>query len=160
MPEGLRPRGVTPRPRSGQRRRVPDCDGTGTAERSYPTAEVSGGSREEIPSVRGQGQQPEELPHVRGQGRRREELPRVQGRGRHREEIPHAPSQRTGAAGGRSYPTPPHPRPRAAGGRSNPTHEARVGGRGDQPHVQGAMAAGAQEGLEELSHVEGQDGWW
>ena len=29
---------------------------------------------------------------------------------------------------------------------------------GDQPHVQGAMAAGAQEGLEELSHVEGQEG--
>ena len=28
----------------------------------------------------------------------------------------------------------------------------------DQPHVQGAMAAWAQEGLEELSHVEGQEG--
>ena len=38
-------------------------------------------------------------------------------------------------------------------------------GRGDsweeQPHVQGAMAAWAQEGLEELSHTEGQEGqWW
>ena len=30
----------------------------------------------------------------------------------------------------------------------------------DQPHVQGAVAAQAQEGLEELSHVEGQEGWW
>ena len=30
--------------------------------------------------------------------------------------------------------------------------------REDQPHVQGAVAAWAQEGLEELSHVEGQDG--
>ena len=30
----------------------------------------------------------------------------------------------------------------------------------DQPHVQGAVAAWAQEGLEELSHVEGQEGWW
>ena len=29
----------------------------------------------------------------------------------------------------------------------------------DQPHVQGAMAAWAQEGLEELSHIEGQEGW-
>ena len=29
----------------------------------------------------------------------------------------------------------------------------------DQPHVQGAVAARAQEGLEELSHVEGQEGW-
>ena len=34
----------------------------------------------------------------------------------------------------------------------------RDGGREDQPHVQGAMAAWAQEGLEELSHVEGQEG--
>ena len=30
--------------------------------------------------------------------------------------------------------------------------------REDQPHVQGAVAARAQEGLEELSHVEGQEG--
>ena len=28
----------------------------------------------------------------------------------------------------------------------------------DQPHVQGAVAAWAQEGLEELSHIEGQEG--
>ena len=38
-----------------------------------------------------------------------------------------------------------------------PTPKAR-GGREDQPHVQGAVAARAQEGLEELSHVEGQEG--
>ena len=63
-------------------------------------------------------------------------------RGSSWEEIPHAPS----------------PRPRAAAGRSNPTTEARGGGREDQPHIQGAMAAWAQEGLEELSHVEGQEG--
>ena len=35
--------------------------------------------------------------------------------------------------------------------------EARVGGQEDQPH---AVAAWAQEALEELSHVEGQEGWW
>ena len=29
-----------------------------------------------------------------------------------------------------------------------------------QPHVQGAVAAQAQEGLKELSHVEGQEGQW
>ena len=29
----------------------------------------------------------------------------------------------------------------------------------NQPHVQGAVAARAQEGLEELFHVEGQEGW-
>ena len=39
-----------------------------------------------------------------------------------------------------------------------PTPEARGGGREEQPHVQGAVAAWAQEGLEELSHVEGQEG--
>ena len=50
-------------------------------------------------------------------------------RGGGREEIPHAPKP-----------------------------EARGGGREDQPHVQGAVAARAQEGLEELSHIEGQEG--
>ena len=50
-------------------------------------------------------------------------------RGGGREEIPHAPKP-----------------------------EARGGGREDQPHVQGAVAARAQEVLEELSHVEGQEG--
>ena len=33
------------------------------------------------------------------------------------------------------------------------------GGREDQPYLQGAVAARAQEGLEELSHVEDQEGW-
>ena len=41
-----------------------------------------------------------------------------------------------------------------------PTPKARGGGQEDQPHVQGAMAAWAQEGLEEVSHVEGQEGRW
>ena len=39
-----------------------------------------------------------------------------------------------------------------------PTPEARGGGREDQPHIQGAVAVRAQEGLEELSHIEGQEG--
>ena len=38
-----------------------------------------------------------------------------------------------------------------------PKSEARGGGWEDQPHVQGAVAARVQEGLEELSHVEGQE---
>ena len=63
-------------------------------------------------------------------------------RGGGQEEIPHAPS----------------PRPGAMGGWSNPTPEARGGGRGNQPHVQGAVAARVQESLEELSHIEGQEG--
>ena len=36
--------------------------------------------------------------------------------------------------------------------------EARGGSQEDQPQVQGAVAARAQEGLEEISHVEGQEG--
>ena len=51
------------------------------------------------------------------------------------------------------------PRPGAVAGRSNPSPEARGGGLEDQPHIQGAIAVGAQEGLEELSHIEGQEGW-
>ena len=39
--------------------------------------------------------------------------------------------------------------------RSYPTSEVRGGSQEEQPHVQGAVAAWAQEGLEELSHVEG-----
>ena len=41
-----------------------------------------------------------------------------------------------------------------------PTPEVRGGGREDNPHIQGAVAAQAQEGLEELSHTEGQEGRW
>ena len=39
-----------------------------------------------------------------------------------------------------------------------PKSEVRGGGQEEQPHSQGAVAARAQEGLEELSHVEGQEG--
>ena len=49
-------------------------------------------------------------------------------------------------------------RPRVGAGRSNRTTEARGGGQEDQPHIQGAEAAWAQEGLEELSHIAGQEG--
>ena len=57
----------------------------------------------------------------------------------------------------------PHPKPEARGGGQEelphaPTPQARGGGPEDQPHIQGAVAAQAQEGLEELSHVEGQEG--
>ena len=59
----------------------------------------------------------------------REELPRIRGWGSSQEELPHAPKP-----------------------------EARGGGREDQPHIQGALAARAQKGLEELSHIEDQEG--
>ena len=41
-----------------------------------------------------------------------------------------------------------------------PTPEARGSGQEDQPHVQGAEAVRVQEGLQELSHFEGQEGQW
>ena len=44
--------------------------------------------------------------------------------------------------------------------RSYPTSEVRGGSQEDLPHVQGVVAARAQEVLEELSHVEGQEGQW
>ena len=50
------------------------------------------------------------------------------------------------------------PEARVATRRRNPTHKARGGGREEQPYIQGVMAVRAQEGLEEPSHVEGQEG--
>ena len=44
------------------------------------------------------------------------------------------------------------------GERSYPTPEVRGGGREELPHVQVAVAALAQEGREELLHVQGQEG--
>ena len=41
--------------------------------------------------------------------------------------------------------------------RSFPTPEVRGGGREELPHVQGAAAARAREGSEELLHVQGQE---
>ena len=63
----------------------------------------------------------------------------------------------------------PHPRSGAAaesarlrqrrnGGEELPNSDIRGGGREELPHVQGAVATQAQESLEELSHVEGQEG--
>ena len=52
----------------------------------------------------------------------------------------------------------PCPRSGAVAERSYPTPKARGGGLKELPHVQGVVAAQAQEGLEELSHAEGQEG--
>ena len=78
------------------------------------------------------------------------------------------PCLRSGAAAKRSHPgargqgrhpggATPHLMPGAAARRSNPTPEAR-GGQEEQPNNQGVVAAWAQEGLQELSHIEGQEG--
>ena len=49
----------------------------------------------------------------------------------------------------------PRLRSEAVAKRSYPMPEVRGGSREEQPHVQGVVAAWVQEGLEELSHVEG-----
>ena len=61
------------------------------------------------------------------------------------EGLPHTPKPRARGSGREELPHAPMP-------------EARGSGREDQPHVQGVVAARAQECLEELSHVEGQEG--
>ena len=67
------------------------------------------------------------------------------------------PAPEAMAVAGRSNPT---PEARAATGSSNPTPKARGGGREGQPHVQGVVAVWVQEGVEEPSHVEGQEERW
>ena len=62
--------------------------------------------------------------------------------------------QSTGAAE-RSYPC---PRTGAAAGRSCPMPEDRGGGWEEQPHIQEAEAAHAEEGREALLHIQGQEG--
>ena len=84
----------------------------------------------------------EELPRVRGCYERSYPASEVRGSGR--EELPHTPKPE-GRVGGREELL------------HAPTPEARGSGREEQPHVQGAVAAQAPEGLEELSHVEGQE---
>ena len=80
---------------------------------------------------------------VRGSDERSYPASGVRGGGR--EELPHAPKPQ--ARGGRREELPHASRP-----------EAKGGGWEDQPHVQGAMAAPAQEDLEEISHIEVQEG--
>ena len=48
--------------------------------------------------------------------------------------------------------------PGAAARESYPAPKARGSSGEEQPHIQGAVAAWVQEGLEEPSHVEGQEG--
>ena len=63
-----------------------------------------------------------------------------------------APSLRSVGAAKRRYPA---SKIRGCDERSYPASEVRDSGREDQPLVQGGVAAWVQEGLEELSHVEG-----
>ena len=67
---------------------------------------------------------------------------------------------RPGLVAGRSYHIPPRQGAGAAAGWNYPMPETRGGGLKDQPNIQEVVAAWAQEGLEELFNVEGQEGRW
>ena len=120
------------------------------AERSYPMSEVRSRSWED-PMPEGwwpRGVTPRlrsgaaaESARLRWRRNGGEELPKSEVRGGGREELP----------------TPPRLRPEAAARRTNPTPKARSSSREDQTHLQGAVAARAQEGLE-LFHIEEQKG--
>ena len=109
--------------------------GCGGEEIPYaPKPEARDDRREECPHTRGQGRQPRGATHAGGQGwRLGGTIPR-----------PHAPAPK--ARGGSQEELPPRPHA--------PTPKARGGDERSYP----AMAAWAQEGLEELSHIEGQEG--
>ena len=92
----------------------------------------------------------EELPHVGGRGRSRED-PMPEGR------WPRGVTQRLRS---RAVAKSARLQQRRNGREELPKSEVRGGGREELPNVQGAVAARAQEGLEELSHVEGQEGRW
>ena len=64
--------------------------------------------------------------------------------------MDHAEAWPTGAT--------PCPRSGVVAKRSYPTPEVRGGSQEELPHVQGAAAVWAQEGREELLHVQGQEG--
>ena len=65
------------------------------------------------------------------------------------------PTSEVGVAAEGGYPT---SEVRAAAETGYPTSEVRGNGGEEQPQVQGVVAAQAQEGLEVLYHVEGQEG--
>ena len=93
-------------------------------------------SREELPHVRGQGQKPGG-PHDRRVAAKRS-YPAFEVRGGGREEIPQERGQGRWPRGDT-----PQTRPGAVAGKTGPTSKEQWG---------------VQEGLEELSHVEGQEG--
>ena len=72
-------------------------------------------------------------------------------RGGSQEELPHVRGQG-------QWPRVPGCDGSGTAERSYPTSKVRGGGQEEQPHLQGAVASRAQEGLEELFHVQGQKG--
>ena len=112
------------------------CDGAQVGPRGATPCPRSGAEAGRTPCPRGSGQ--EELTHVQGPG-----------------QHPRVPGCDGAGTAKRSYPT---SKVRVAAGRSYPTPKVRDSGREEQPHVQEAVAARAQKGLEELLHIQGQEG--
>ena len=148
-------RGATPRPRSGaeagrtpcpkgcvqeelphvlgegQRLRVPDCNGAGTAERSYPATEVGGAG--------GPTERRYPMSKVRGGHERNYPMSEVRGGGW--EELPHFPKPKARGGGREELCHAPKPEAKGGGLEEQPhSHEARGSGQEDQPHIQGSMA--------------------
>ena len=103
------PRGATPRPRSGAEAGRTPCP--------------KGGGEKKLPHIRGQGQKPR-VPDCDGAGTagRSYPLSEVGGRGWPGGDTQHP---RSGAAAGRSYPTPLSPRPGGDGQEEQSMPEAR-----------------------------------
>ena len=121
---------------------------TSVAERSYPTSEIRGRSREDpMPK----GWQPRgATPHPRSGAAA--ESARLRRHRNGQKELPHVQAQ------GWWLRVPGCDSPGAAE-RSYLRPEARGGGREEQPHILGVVAARVQEYLEELFHIQGQEGW-
>ena len=128
-------------------------------KRSYPTSEVRGSGLEcqaEMAQERPRGATPcprsvaagRSYPTSKIRGGSREELPCVRGQG---QTGGNTLRLRSGVAG-RS-----HLAPGAKGGDPEEPPQARGQGRQLGGASRGAVAAQAQEGLEELSHIEGQE---
>ena len=141
MPEGPRPRGVTQCRRSGE-----------VAERRYPASEVRGRSWEDpmpkgqwprgaTPSPRSGEVAKRRYPASEVRGRDKRSYPASEVRGCSREEIPHSlkPESRGSVEG------------------ATPCPHAQGQGQWPGGPTPGCGCAG-QEGLEELSDVEGQEG--
>ena len=96
---------------------------------------------------------------VGGGGAAERRYPVSEVRGSGQEEIPHPPKPEARGDGWEELPHVPKPEAKGGGREEQLMIEARGSGQEDQSQVQGAVVAPAQEGLEELSHNEGQKGW-
>ena len=106
------------------------------------------GGWEETPRIRGQGSGQEELPRVRGQWRPGGDTPRPRSGAARRSHL---------APEARSVDLEEPPRAQGQGWQLGGATHVRGQGRWPGGATGGVVAAQAQEGLEELSHVEGQE---